>query len=65
MNVNNKTFDVYFRRNKKERFWKLEKAVDIYDFRNLLNEMLIKTTEPELELRLIINKNTIFNESRL
>lgn len=53
MKIQDKTYDVYFRRNSKERYWKLEMSVSLYGFKNLLDQILEKTQEEVIEIKLI------------
>jgi len=51
-----KNYDIYFRRNGKERFWEVEKDQDLYGFKNLLEIILESTKEERLEIKLILRK---------
>lgn len=52
-----KKYDIYFRRNGKERFWEVEKCKDLFEFRTLLENILESTKEKRLEIKLILRKN--------
>jgi len=57
MRIEEKKYDVYFRRNNKERYWQLETTKSIYGFKDLLQNILASTSEEKLEIRLVLSKN--------
>lgn len=47
-----KKYNVFFTRSNKERYWKLEKTVTLYGFKDLIEQILEKTEEPILYFKL-------------
>ena len=52
-----KHYDIYFRRNGKERFWEVEECKTLLQFHILLENILESTKEERVEIKLIFRKN--------
>ncbi len=64
MKIQNKKYDVYFRRNGKEKYWELEGTKSLLGFHYLLETILVSTKEERLEIKLILNKSGWLLESK-
>lgn len=51
-----KKYDIYFRRNNKEKFWELEDTLNLVDFGFFLDKVLASSKEKRLEIKLILRE---------
>ena len=58
-----KKYNIFFRRNNKERYWEVEKNQSLTQFKWLLENILESSTEKKLEIKVILEEEPNITDS--